>query len=61
MVISVLSLSSAISLAHGIHRYSRLLRGAEDAPGAAMMVWVLIVWWAVSLVPALCAAGLTMA
>ena len=61
MVIIVLSLTSAIILGYGILRYAWLVRGAEDGPTAAMMVWIIIVWWAVSLVPALCAAGLTMA
>src|SRR5262249_31680328 len=61
VVIIVLSLTSAIILGSGILRYAWLVRGAEDGPTAAMMVWILIVWWAVSLVPALCAAGLTAA
>ena len=61
MVIIVLSLASAIILGSGILRYASLVRGAEDGPTAAMMVWILIVWWALSLVPALCAAGLTVA
>jgi hypothetical protein len=61
MVIIVLSLASAILLGYGILRYSRVVRGAEDGPTAGMMAWIIIFWWAVSLVPALCAAGLTVA
>jgi hypothetical protein len=61
VVIIVLSLTSAIVLGYGILRYAWLERGEEDGPGAAMKVWIIIVWWAVSLVPALYAAGLTVA
>jgi hypothetical protein len=61
MVIIVLSLISAIILGYGILRYAWLRREAQDGPTAGMMVWIIIVWWAVSLVPALCAAGLTLA
>jgi hypothetical protein len=61
VIIIVLSLTSAIILGYGILRYAWLVRGAEDGPTAAMTVWIIIVWWAVSLVPALCAAGLTVA
>ena len=61
MVIIVLSLTSAIILGYGILRYAWLVRGEQGGPTAAMMVWIIIVWWAVSLVPALCAAGLTVA
>lgn len=61
MIIIVLSLTSASILGYGILRYAWLVRGAEDGPTAAMTLWIIIVWWAVSLVPALCAAGLTVA
>ena len=57
MVIIVLSLTSAIILGYGILRYAWLVRRAEDGPTGGMMVWIIVVWWAVSLVPALCTQG----
>jgi hypothetical protein len=62
MAVILLSLASAMVFGFGIVRYCWMMRKSSgDGPTQAMLGWVVIFWAAIGLVPALCAAGLTVA
>jgi hypothetical protein len=62
MAINFLSLASVIVFGFGILRYCRMMRKSSgDGPTQAMLGWVVIFWSAIGVVPALCAAALTVA
>jgi hypothetical protein len=62
MIITILSAISVLAFAIGIRDYIRYQRRPDNDPmGRAMALWIVVFWAAVGLIPALVAAGLTVA
>src|SRR5262245_17988648 len=62
MLITILSAISVIAFAVGVRDYLRSQRDPQnDAMGQAMALWIVVFWAAVGFIPAVIAAGMTIA